>query len=136
MSGLVKSSPHFFRPVTRAFLLCVAVLLLLAALVPAPLETPADPAHPPNPAKSAWFLLWLQELVSYGNSAIYIAMALAVLLVCLPWLPLRRLEQARWLPREHWPLAVAVLLAGGFVLVLTLVGLFLRGPDWRFVRPF
>jgi len=136
MSGLVKSSPYFFRPVTRAFLLCVAVLLALAVVIPAPLEAPADPAHPPNPAKSAWFLVWIQELVSYGNPAIYVAVALAVLLLSLPWWPLRHLEQARWLPREHWPLAVVVLLASGLVLALTLVGLFLRGPDWRLVLPF
>ncbi len=77
MSRYVKSSPHFFRPVGRSMLLGLAVLLLLAALVPAPLETPADPAHAPNPAKSAWFLLWIQELVSYSTLAIYVAVALA-----------------------------------------------------------
>ena len=136
MSQYVKSSPHFFRPVGRSMLLAVAVLLLLAALVPAPLETPADPAHAPNPAKSAWFLLWIQELVSYGTRAIYLAVALAAFLVALPWLPVPRLEHARWLPREHRPLAVAVLAAALLVLVLTVVGLALRGPDWRLVLPF
>jgi hypothetical protein len=136
MSRYVKSSPHFFRPVGRSMLLALAVLLALAALVPAPLETPADPAHAPNPAKSAWFLLWIQELVSYSTLAIYVAVALAALLVALPWLPVPRLEHARWLPREHRPLAVAVLAAAGLVLVLTVVGLYLRGPDWRLVLPF
>ena len=136
MSQYVKSSPHFFRPVGRAMLLGIAVLLLLAALVPAPLETPADPAHAPNPAKSAWFLLWIQELVSYSTLAIYVAVALAAFLVALPWLPVPKLEHARWLPREHRPLAVAVLAAALLVLVLTVVGLTLRGPDWRLVLPF
>ena len=136
MSTFVKSSPHLFRPVTRSMLLGLAVLLVLAALVPAPLEAPADPGHSPNPAKSAWFLLWMQELVSYGTRAIYVAVALAALLVALPWLPVPRLEQASWLPRPHRPVAVLVLLAGGLVLVLTIVGLFLRGSDWRLVLPF
>jgi hypothetical protein len=136
MSRYVKSSPHFFRPVGRSMLLALAVLLVLAALVPAPLETPADPAHAPNPAKSAWFLLWIQELVSYSTLAIYVAVALAALLVALPWLPVPRLEHARWLPREHRALAVAVIAAAGLVLVLTVVGLYLRGPDWRLVLPF
>ena len=135
MSRYVKSSPHFFRPVGRAMLLALAVLLVLAALVPAPLETPADPAHAPNPAKSAWFLLWIQELVSYSTLAIYVAVALAAMLVGLPWLPVPRLEQARWLPREHRALALAVLAAAGLVVVLTVVGLYLRGPDWRLVLP-
>jgi hypothetical protein len=109
---------------------------VLAALVPAPLETPADPAHAPNPAKSAWFLLWIQELVSYSTLAIYVAVALAAFLVALPWLGVPKLEHARWLPREHRPLAVAVLAAALLVLVLTVVGLTLRGPDWRLVLPF
>jgi hypothetical protein len=136
VSRYVKSSPHFFRPVGRAMLLALAVLLVLAALVPAPLETPADPAHAPNPAKSAWFLLWIQELVSYSTLAIYVAVALAAMLVGLPWLPVPRLEQARWLPREHRALALAVLAAAGLVVALTVVGLYLRGPDWRLVLPF
>ena len=47
-----------------------------------------------------------------------------------------KLEHAQWLPREHRPLAVAVLAAAFLVLVLTVVGLTLRGPDWRLVLPF
>ena len=136
MSQYVKSSPHFFRPVGRSLLLGVAALLVLAALFPAPLETPADPAHAPNPAKSAWFLLWIQELVSYSTLAIYMAVALAALLVALPWLKVPKVEHARWLPREHRWLAAAVLAAAALVLALTVVGLYLRGPDWRLVLPF
>jgi hypothetical protein len=135
MSGYVKSSPHFLRPVGRAMLLGIFVLLLLAVLVNAPLETPADPAHAPNPAKSAWFLLWIQELVSYSTLAIYVAIALALFLVVLPWLPVPKLEHARWLPREHRALALAVLAAALLVLALTVVGLYFRGPDWRLVLP-
>jgi len=136
MSQYVKSSPHFFRPVGRSMLLGVAALLVLAALVPAPLETPADPAHAPNPAKSAWFLLWIQELVSYSTLAIYGAVALATFLVALPWLPVPKLEHARWLPHEHRWIGLAVVTAALLVLVLTVVGLTLRGPDWRLVLPF
>jgi hypothetical protein len=135
MNRYVRSSPHFFRPVGRALLLGTLVLLLLAALVPAPLEPPADPGAAPNPAKSAWFLLWIQELVSYSTLAIYVAIALAVLLVALPWLPVPKLEHARWFPREHRALALAALAAALLVLVLTVVGLYFRGPDWRLVLP-
>jgi hypothetical protein len=136
MSQYVKSSPHFFRPVGRSMLIGLAVLVVLAAVVPAPLETPADPAHAPNPAKSAWFLLWIQELVSYSTLAIYVAVGLAAFLVALPWLPAPKLEHARWLPREHRWIGLAVLAAALLVLVLTVVGLYFRGPDWRLVRPF
>jgi hypothetical protein len=116
-------------------LLGIAALVLLAALVPAPLEPPADPAHAPNPAKSAWFLLWIQELVSYSTQAIWVAVGLAAFLVSLPWLPVPELEHARWLPREHRWLAAAVIAAALLVLALTVAGLLLRGPDWRLVLP-
>lgn len=132
----VNSTPHLFRLVTGGFALCSALLLLAAAFFPAPLELPADPAHAPNPAKSAWFLLWIQELVSYSSSAIYVALALVAMFVALPWLPVPEMERASWFPREHRLLAFLVIAVCGFVLALTLVGLFLRGPDWRFVSPF
>ena len=132
----VSSTPHLFRLVTLGFVLCAAVLLLAAVMIPAPLELPADPAHAPNPAKSAWFLLWIQELVSYTTSAIYVALLLVAMFVALPWLPVPELERAAWFPREHRPLAILVLTAGGLVLALTVVALFMRGPNWRFVSPF
>jgi quinol-cytochrome oxidoreductase complex cytochrome b subunit len=134
--GYVSSTPHLFRLVTLGFLLCAAALLLAAVFIPAPLELPADPAHAPNPAKSAWFLLWIQELVSYSTSAIYGALLLIAMFVALPWLPVPELERAAWFPREHRPVAVLVLAACGVVLALTAVGLFMRGPNWGFVSPF
>jgi hypothetical protein len=122
--------------VKRAFLAGFAALLALAALFPAPLEVAADPARPPNPAKSAWFLLWIQELVSWSTLAIYAALALALLLVTLPWLEERPAESASWFPRNLRIVAVLVVLVCLGIVVLTAVGLFFRGPDWRFVAPF
>ena len=133
MSKYVASSPHFFRPVKRAFLAALAALLVLAALFPAPLEVAADPSRPPNPAKSAWFLLWIQELVSWNTLAIYVALALALLLVALPWLWTRPAESASWFPRNLRVILFLVLFASLAVLVLTAVGLYFRGSDWRFV---
>ena len=74
-NGFVKSSPHFFRLIFRSFWLLLVSLLLLALFVPAPLQTAADPSTTPNPAKSAWFLLWIQELVSWSRLMIWPVMA-------------------------------------------------------------
>ena len=115
----------------------LVALLLLAAFIPAPLEPPADPAHAPNPAKSAWFLLWIQELVSYSTPAIYVALVLvadargpAVAARCRSWSarPGSLASTARSRSSCSRPC--------GLVLALTVVGLFMRGPDWRFVSPF
>ncbi len=43
------------------FIFVVALSLVFGA----PLTLEADQTAPPNPAKSAWFLLWLQEIVSW-----------------------------------------------------------------------
>lgn len=130
-TGFVKSSPFFFRLVSRSFWLLVAGLLVLAAFVPAPLQIAADPAITPNPAKSAWFLLWTQELVSYSRWMMYPMIALGLVFMFLPWLPGQvRAHHARWFPPgQH---AVSLLAVGTFIaiLALTLVALFLRGPNW------
>lgn len=132
----VPASPYFFRPVKRAFIGALVALVVGAILVPAPLEIAADPASPPNPAKSAWFLLWIQELVSWHTLAIWVAIVFALLLVALPWLGAVPVEHAKWFRREHAVFWTAALLAALVVLLLTIVGVYFRGADWCIVSPF
>jgi len=47
----------------------IAVLVLLAFFIDAPLLEQANPSHPENPAKSPWYFLGVQELVSYSAFA-------------------------------------------------------------------
>lgn len=137
MSEYLKSSPHFFRLIKWAFALGTLAVLLLAALLPAPLEEAADLGRVPNPSKSAWFLLWMQELVSYGNAWVYLIVALAVVYTLLPWLPgLPAVRRARWFPREQRLVNVLTLLVFLTILALTLVALVFRGENWSLVWPF
>ncbi|RRR76370.1 MAG: cytochrome bc complex cytochrome b subunit [Candidatus Viridilinea halotolerans] len=55
--------PHLVGIELGVALLTLTALLGFAMLVPAPLEELANPAHPPNPAKAAWYFLGLQELL-------------------------------------------------------------------------
>lgn len=136
MSDQVPSSPHFFRLIRRGLLVIAVFLLVAAWLVPAPLETAADPMRAPNPAKSAWFLLWLQELVSHGTGWMYAVLVLAALMVALPWLRRTTGERAAWFqPGERIVGAVVVTLFA-LVVLLTAVRLFLRGENWRLRGPF
>jgi hypothetical protein len=137
MKGYVRSSPHFFRLVKAAFAVGLLALLGLALLAPAPLQAPADFGTVPNPSKSAWFLLWMQELVGYSSYMVYLIAALALYFALLPWLPgALPAERARWWPSEQslvsW-IALATFLG---ILVLTLLAMFFRGPNWAFVWPF
>jgi quinol-cytochrome oxidoreductase complex cytochrome b subunit len=47
----------------------IAVVLLVAVFADAPLLEQANPSHPDNPAKSPWYFLGIQELVSYSAFA-------------------------------------------------------------------
>lgn len=47
----------------------VAVVLMVAIFADAPLLEQANPSHPENPAKSPWYFLGIQELVSYSAFA-------------------------------------------------------------------
>lgn len=137
MSDYVKSSPYFFRLIKRAFYAICAALLLLAAVIPAPLQEAADFGRVPNPSKSAWFLLWTQELVSYSNYLVYLIVAMAVFFALLPWLPRTRpAEHARWFPADQRWVDLATLATFVLILVLTVIGLFFRGENWSFVLPF
>jgi hypothetical protein len=130
-NGFVKSSPRFFRLISRSMYALAAVLLLLAAVIPAPLQEQANPAITPNPAKSAWFLLWIQELVSWSRYMIYPVMLLGCLLLLLPWLPVGiRIHQARWFPREQRVVSIFTVMLAAAVVVLTVVAMYFRGANW------
>jgi len=132
MSGYVPSSPYLFRRVVRATVLFAAILLVLAGFLPAPIGEPADPGTVPNPVKSAWFLLWIQEVVSYSKNLVYLILAAAVSFLGLPWLAGRNPERARWFPPERRVVSMAALAAFLSILILTAVAMFFRGENWEF----
>lgn len=137
MKKYVNSSPTFFRLIQRAFLGGSLALLLLAWLIPAPLEPAADLGLVPNPSKSAWFLLWMQELVSYSTVLIYLILLLGIFLGALPWLPgTRPATQARWFPTDQRLVNAVTITLYAAIIILTVVGLFFRGENWSFVLPF
>jgi len=131
MNDQIPSSPHFFRLIVRGLVVIAFFLLLAAALVPAPLEIAADPTRPPNPAKSAWFLLWLQELVSHGTGWMYLVLAAAGLLVALPWLRRASAERAAWFQPGERVVGGIVVAVAVAVISLTFVALFMRGENWQ-----
>ena len=69
-------------------LMTAAVLLIMAFLFDAPLREQANPAFPENPAKSPWYFLGIQELVSYSAFAggILIPILFLVFLISIPYI--------------------------------------------------
>jgi hypothetical protein len=137
MKNYLHSSPHFFRLIKVAFAAGVAALLLLAWLLPAPLQEAADFARVPNPARSAWFLLWMQELVSYSAAFVYLIVAIAIFFAVLPWLPVSAPAQsARWLPADQRLVNWLTLIVFVGIVALTVLAMYFRGENWSLVVPF
>lgn len=130
-NGFVKSSPGFFSLIRRSMSALAIMLLALAALIPAPLQEQANPAITPNPAKSAWFLLWIQEMVSWSRSMIYPVVILGLVFLLLPWLPVSsRIHRASWFPREQRLVSVLTVILFAVIVFLTVVAMFFRGANW------
>ena len=133
----VKSSPHLFRLIKLAWALFCGAVLVLAVFISAPLQAPADISRVPNPVKSAWFLLWIQELVSYSKYLAYLVAALAGLYLALPWLPPNRAaDKAQWFPGDQLLVNVMTLITFCIIITLTIVAMFFRGKNWDLIVPF
>ena len=63
-SLLARANPELTIRLLIVILLTHVVILGVSLYVTAPLEAPANPLAPPNPAKAPWYFLWLQELIA------------------------------------------------------------------------
>lgn len=146
----VKSSPNLSRRLLLVTLVTIAVVSILTFIVAAPLEEPANAAITPNPAKAPWYFLWLQELVtittvSIGGLTINGALIggiivpgiLVVAAIVWPFLDKSPLSAVGvWFARERRRQNLIFLGIVLLILVLTVVGTFLRGPYWNFYWPW
>lgn len=137
MKDYISTSPFLFRIIKRAAAFLVSTLLLLTFVVPAPLQNPGNLEKPPNPAKAAWFFLWIQELASYSTYFVYIIMLVGFYFFLLPFLPgISEAKQAKWLPNDQkWVNVVTLFIFLG-ILALTITAMFFRGKNWAFVSLF
>lgn len=146
----VHSSPYLTRRLLVVILGTLLVASLLAIAVRAPLEEPANPSVTSNPAKAPWYFLWLQELVAdttvrLGNVTINGALiggilvpgALILLLLVWPYLDRSPVRAAGiWFARERWRQNGVFLILVVLIVVLTIIGTFLRGPYWGLYWPW
>ncbi|MBT3337457.1 MAG: DUF4405 domain-containing protein [Anaerolineae bacterium] len=85
----VTTIPHLVSIEFTFALVWIAILLLWATFVNAPLEEAANPAHSPNPAKAAWYFMGFQELLLHFHpifGAIIIPGAGLLGLLLIPYL--------------------------------------------------
>jgi quinol-cytochrome oxidoreductase complex cytochrome b subunit len=134
----VSSWPYLFIAELFVFAVTLLVILVLAVVLNAPLEAPADPTHPPNPSKAPWYFLGLQEMVSYSAfwGGVGIPTIFVLLLLLLPYLDRGTKGVGVWFSR-HRLLSITTFTTLLLVnLVLVVIGTFFRGPNWAFVSPW
>jgi len=145
----VVSSPNLTRRTTLVFLAVFNVTLLAAIFFNAPLEQAANATVTPNPAKAPWYFVWLQELVASTTirlgsvtisggflGGILLPGVLLVLLASWPWLDGSPLNaEGRWLPTSRRTQNRVFLGAMIAIVLLIVIGVFLRGPNWRIYWP-
>lgn len=146
----VNSSPNLTRRLTVVMMLAMAVASLLTIFFSAPLEETANPSITPNPAKAPWYFLWLQELVTdttlkIGSFTINGALVGGIILpgvlvaaaILWPYFDKStRRSTGVWFAKERRRQNIVFLLIVLAILVLTVVGTYLRGPYWNFYWPW
>ena len=146
----VQSSPNLTRRLALVTMLTTAAASVLTLVLRAPLEEAANPAVTPNPAKAPWYFLWLQELVTDTtftiagftiNGALVGGIIIPGLLVAaaLAW-PYFDKSTVRsvgvWFAKERRKQNLIFLLIVLAILILTVIGTYLRGPYWNFYWPW
>lgn len=130
-----ETYPHLILREIIAVLLLIAFISFLSLLFNAPLEEIANPNKTPNPAKAPWYFLGLQELLHYFPpvvAGIIVPSLLVILLILLPYID----RNPSTKPRKR-KLALVIFTVFVFAtVILTVIGTFFRGENWRWVWPW
>ena len=108
-------------------------MLVGAFFYESPLQERAEAWNVPNPSKSAWFLLWTQELVSYGTGFAYIIPVLFAVFIAIPFVIKGNFTNASWFKKDLVILNIFVVAVFLGIILLTVIAAFFRGEYWHFV---
>ena len=127
--------PHLMAAEFVSLLVVMALLTIFSVAVDAPLRDLANFNQTPNPSKAPWYFLGLQELLRYFHpqvAGVTIPTVIIIALFAAPFID--RNPSTRPDDRK-----LAIVLFSFFVLsfaVLTIIGMFFRGPGFNFVFPW
>ncbi len=122
----VSTLPHLVSLEFVFALVMLALIVVWASWVNAPLEAAADPTHSPNPAKAAWYFMGLQELLLHFHpvfGAIVIPALGLVSLLAFPYLRFDMDAEGIWFRsakgrRMAWVSAITALIATPLIVLL------------------
>ena len=135
----VKVWPDLVLRETIAAIIAVVLLIGLSMLVDAPLEEIADPSFSMNPSKAPWYFLGLQELLVYFTpwiAGVIIPLIIITGLMAIPYIDVGRQEKKDAIIFIYEKQIRRLFSAGlSLWIVLTVVGLYFRGPNWAWQWP-
>jgi quinol-cytochrome oxidoreductase complex cytochrome b subunit len=136
--GVILTFPRVVYIELLVFVVLMVGLLAASLLFDAPLEEEANPLRPSNPSKAPWYFLGLQELVSYSAfwGGVIVPTVLTAFLLLLPYADRRPDGMGVWFSRERTGMIVLWTLILIGIVVTTVIGVYLRGPNWNFYWPW
>lgn len=134
MQAEKESGDRLIRFCIYVSVIVFVAVTLLSVVIRTPLDIKADPSTPPNPAKSAWFLLFIQEIVSWRASLFNLVAAVFAGYYFLPDMN-RNVSDgtSSWFNRNNRYAWGITLLMAVFIILLTLIAMFFRGKNWELV---
>jgi menaquinol-cytochrome c reductase cytochrome b/c subunit len=127
--------PHLMAAEFVSLLVVMALLTFFSTAVDAPLRELSNFNVTPNPSKAPWYFLGLQELLRYFHpqvAGVSIPTVIIIALMATPFID--RNPSTRPDDRK-----LAIVIFSFFMLsfaVLTIIGMFFRGPGFNFVYPW
>jgi quinol-cytochrome oxidoreductase complex cytochrome b subunit len=117
---LLPFFPHYILDEVIAWYSMLAALIILASLLPAGLEEPANPLHTPEHTKPEWYFLFLYQWLKLVPRTIGVLLPLigALLLFVLPFI-----DRNPYIPARRRPVAIAI----GLITLIAVVALTIWG---------
>jgi hypothetical protein len=132
----VNTWPHLMIAELTALMAVTALLLVMSAVLQAPLLDPANPNATPNPSKAPWYFLGLQELLSYFDPQIAgVTVPTIVGMIGFMAVPfVDRNPSTRPSDRKFAVMLYTFFMAGSAT--LTIFGVLFRGRGFNFAYPW
>jgi hypothetical protein len=132
----VNTWPHLMIAELTALMAVTALLLVMSAVLQAPLLDPANPNATPNPSKAPWYFLGLQELLSYFDPQIAgVTVPTLVGMIGFMAVPfVDRNPSTRPSDRKFAVMLFTFFMAGAAT--LTIFGVLFRGRGFNFAYPW
>ena len=132
----VNTWPHLMLPEFISLMAMMAFLILLSAILNAPLLEEANTNITPNQAKAPWYFLGLQEALSYWDPQIAgVMIPLVIGLIGFAAIPyIDRNPENHPSKRKYAIMMFTFFLAGAGT--LTIIGVLFRGPGWNWTYPW